>query len=263
MSTPIFLRNPPLALDPVQRTLFTALGFALENLNFSYTRMVALAPIAISPADGDTSISTEDSTNAHVAMFGSAWSMIDQIYAINCIGRRLSLSRSNPLVEFMAMSDSANLARNYMDHLSAKIDNLIKAKKQRPPLFGALSFRRVREHHRSDNGNLTGFESFSVLSTISEKQSLAKIYGNSGEEEIIEGEYGFFELQAEDVSVHLSRLFLKSLNIVDHFNSHVANKVETQIRNSCEMAGVDPDETLSKRAGLGFIFKGEVSLDDG
>jgi hypothetical protein len=64
---------------------------------------------------------------------------------------------------FVQKTEKFTLLRNSMDHLSDKLDNLVKARVAKPPIFGAVSWIRVDAQNIVDD-KITGYTIWNVSS---------------------------------------------------------------------------------------------------
>jgi hypothetical protein len=131
-----FIRALPFVVDETQRFRMDALVVCADILAAAYTQLIELA------LRSKWQESQSDSLRAHhidIAMFQHAWSMVDQIYSLRLLLRSLGFTGED-VDAFMTATAPAYILRNRMDHLDARIPNIVASKSQTRALFGSLSY---------------------------------------------------------------------------------------------------------------------------
>lgn len=130
-----FLRALPFVVDETQRFRLDALVFSADILATAYLQLIELAVRAV----GQEAENAGFGFNADVAMFQHAWSMVDQLYGIRLLIKRLEFA-SEGIDAFMSATETAYSMRNRMDHLDGMIPNIVASKRKTRALFGSLSY---------------------------------------------------------------------------------------------------------------------------
>lgn len=258
-----FLLHVPLCVDPLMRTRWNGIGFAIQALKIHYSALIQYAPTIVEAEEIFSSNGgrPEDWPELyHIAMFACAWGMIDQIYAIASIARGLTLKPDTPFSRFIESSHEACLARNHMDHLHQRIDNFVRRERKSPPLFGSLSFHHIKSEDLGDENILRGATIITIMSMMNEKVSLQAVAHNRGYSYQVEHPNGCFELQIEDVKVALSEAYRAALDVEEYFNTEVRSRIEVKAREAALAAGVDPETVLAQTTSLGIAMRVDVAF---
>lgn len=129
-----FLRHLPVAISAVDRLRLETLVFAHDLMEIAYGRLCELGLIFNEEHKSDYQ---------RVAMFGDAWTIVDQVHVVRQVLLSLTgADRKADTLTFISDFSAAQSLRNKMDHLNQNIPNRAKSKVNGNALFGQLSFFR-------------------------------------------------------------------------------------------------------------------------
>jgi hypothetical protein len=236
----------PHALEPRARLILEASGWAIDSILISLADLAAVA--SAMPL-------TEPSIELEHRLFVHCWSIVDQCHMLRSVLQRLPPTAHKDIDMFVEKTEKFTLLRNSMDHLSEKLDNLVKAKVAMPPIFGAVSWIRVDAENILDD-RITGYTVWNVSSgTVLHKPEWTVLHPAS---ELAASEaVSNFVFEAFDHCVDLSALAADIGLLLDHFEQVVKPRVESNIREGAKSHGIDPEEALKMRGsgGLKIGFK--------
>lgn len=131
-----FIRALPFTVDETQRFRVDAMVLCAEIVASAYIQMIELA---LRSKWEQAKYETTRSGHLDIGMFQHAWSMVDQIYSLRLLLRSLAFT-GDDVDAFMAATEPAYVLRNRMDHLDARIPNIVASKDNSRSLFGSLSY---------------------------------------------------------------------------------------------------------------------------
>lgn len=178
------------------------------------------------------------------ALFGDAWSIVDQAHMLRSLLHELSTEINVPAFrEFAAVSEAATTLRNKMNHLHNNIANLA-AKKGGQPLHGALSFcvHRLSEAGERKVASGAGIDQPSDLApsyivTLTLGPMLQKNHtfwpaNPAGRK--IEFPIGCFQLHAFDIVLDLSAIARAAKQVFQAFETDVAKACMELIQSAAK-----------------------------
>ena len=165
----------PFTVDAELRLRLEAIVFAADMIAFAHEALVSLAV-----SHGRSQINGGDTQapglegSAMVGLFQQAWSIVDHIHELRQLLPTLGVEIEGA-TEFVADFESATLMRNRMDHPTAQIANLAKAKGVRPPLYGALGYVLALPEHAKDGQIERGYVVFQHAGAVQPGQKMGEI----------------------------------------------------------------------------------------
>ncbi|WP_063994302.1 hypothetical protein [Bradyrhizobium sp.] len=240
-----FLKQVPHALESRARLILEAAGWAIDSIliAFSDLESVALA----TPID-------QPSTELEHRLFVHCWSIVDQCHMLRSVLQRLPVVHPE-IAHFVQQTEGYTFVRNSMDHLAEKLDNLVRAKVTKPPIFGVASWIRV-DPENIVGGKVVGFTSWNVSSgTVLATPGWTAVRPRR---ELCAAEpVSNFYFEAFEHSVDLSQLIDDIRVVVEHFDTTVRARIDDGIREGARARGIDPEEVLKLKGsgGLKIGFK--------
>jgi hypothetical protein len=244
-----FFRQIPHALETRARLILEAVGWAIDSILISFDD---LKTVALATSSSEASGELDHRLLVH------CWSIVDQCHMLRSLLQRLSKTPHSDIDQFVEKTEPFTLVRNSMDHLSDRLDNMLKAKISKPPVFGAVSWIGITSENVRDH-QLAGYTLWNVSSgtVVAQPQwAIAPV----GVREINSGEpVSHFKFEAFDHFLDISELIEEIGRLVDHFEGIVKPRIEGNIREGAKKRGLDPDEVLKARGSgslkMGFVIK--------
>lgn len=245
-----FLKHPPQGIDIKQRLTFEGIGYAIDSLEISYERLRKHAAIII---DVEANKEGFDRTS----IFVDAWSMVDHGHSLLQLLLTLKNEIWNDTIErFVEEHAAVTRLRNYMDHLSSNLNNLVNSKERRPPIYGGVSFISTK---RDEGDQFSKASIVTITAGALNKPKLElRIANPLGQ--TIELPVGFFHLTAFDSQENLSALYQGATAIRDQFNNEVAQRVCAFLTAHAEEHGEDLRKLLAPVAA-GLMLTIDIEFD--
>ena len=256
LASDTFFRQVPKALEVRQRLILEGAGWAINSIYWAFDQLKAAAREVKFDAAG------HDSEHG---IFVSCWSIIDQCHMLRKLLSELPILPGGPTEYFIKNYERVTLIRNAMDHLHNQLNNLAESKKQRPPIFGVLSFCMFTDDDMAEqpDGSKKALGCQVVALTagsLTHQNHTWHIANPTGKR--IEVPLGCFEFEAFDHIVSFSELIEDVNALVNHYNTEIKQKIDEGIRAAASEKGLDTEAVLKERGGGGIKIAMKVRFSD-
>ena len=240
-----FIRALPFTVDEAQRFRVDAMVLCAEVVAAAYIQLIELA---LRSKWEQAQNEAMRSGHLDIGMFQHAWSMVDQIYSLRLLLRSLALTGKD-VDAFMAATEPAYILRNRMDHLDARIPNIVASKDNSRSLFGSLSYFVV--------GAVVGEPTVDVFAVTQQSEAIRpseRIAAFRMPAEI-RGPIGNFVLNAAGQDLDLDRAVLTLGPVMVRTNEGFEKSIRAQAAEKAAELGVAESDLLAHHgAGLKLMM---------